>query len=103
MRIEEIRVYHPNLPVADGEYRMALSTVKHLESTVIALVADDGTMGWGETCPIGSTYQPQHALGARAAIAEIAPGLVGFEADSIRALYRQMENRLNGHNYAKAA
>jgi L-alanine-DL-glutamate epimerase-like enolase superfamily enzyme len=103
MRIREIRVYHANLPVTDGEYRMALSTVKHLESTVVEMIAEDGTTGWGETCPLGSTYQPQHMLGARAAIAEIAPGLVGFDVDSIRAFYRQMDARLNGHNYAKAA
>jgi 4-hydroxyproline betaine 2-epimerase len=103
MRISEIRVYHTELPVSGGEYRMALSSVTNVGSTVVELRSEDGITGWGETCPIGTTYQPQHALGARAAIAEIAPGLIGFEADSIRAFYRRMDSRLNGHNYAKAA
>ncbi|TGR73871.1 mandelate racemase, partial [Mesorhizobium sp. M2D.F.Ca.ET.223.01.1.1] len=76
--------------------------VEALDSTLVEIVTDDGLTGWGETCPIGPVYQPHHALGARAAIAEIAPGLIGSEIASIRLLARQMDERLNGHGYAKA-
>ena len=38
---------------------------------------DDGTQGWGESTPFGSTYIAAHALGARAGIAELAPALLG--------------------------
>ncbi|MER9076654.1 mandelate racemase/muconate lactonizing enzyme family protein [Mesorhizobium sp. M0904] len=103
MRIETINVYTTPLPVKGGVYRMASTDVQSLDSTLIEIVTDDGIIGWGETCPVGPVYQPHHALGARAAIAEIAPGLVGLEIASIRLLATRMDERLNGHGYAKAA
>jgi len=103
MRIETINVYKTLLPVKGGVYRMASDDVQSLDSTLVEIIADEGLTGWGETCPIGPIYQPQHALGARAAIAEIAPGLIGQEVASIRWLAKRMDERLNGHGYAKAA
>ncbi|TIV50747.1 MAG: mandelate racemase, partial [Mesorhizobium sp.] len=103
MRIDRINVYSAQLPVKNGVYRMASADVEALDSTLVEIITDDGLTGWGETCPIGPVYQPHHALGARAAIAEIAPGLIGSEIASIRLLSKQMDERLNGHGYAKAA
>ncbi|MER9637908.1 mandelate racemase/muconate lactonizing enzyme family protein [Mesorhizobium sp. M0228] len=103
MRIDQINVYKVQLPVKGGTYRMASDDVDALDSTIVEIVTDDGLTGWGETCPIGPVYQPHHALGARAAIAEIAPGLIGAEIASIRLLANRMGERLNGHDYAKAA
>jgi len=104
MRIKAINVYTTPLPVkGGGSYRMASDDVRALDSTLVEVVTDDGLTGWGETCPIGPVYQPHHALGARAAIAEIAPGLVGEEVSSFRYLAKRMDERLNGHGYAKAA
>jgi len=103
MRITRINVYTTQLPVKGGTYRMASDDVESLDSTLVEIVTDDSLTGWGETCPVGPVYQPHHALGARAAIAEIAPGLIGSEIASIRLLAKQMDARLNGHGYAKAA
>jgi L-alanine-DL-glutamate epimerase-like enolase superfamily enzyme len=103
MRIEEIRVYSKRVPVAEGTYRMASSDVQNLDSTIVEIMSDEGVSGWGETCPIGPVYQPHHALGARAALAEISPGLIGLEVGSIRGVARRMDERLSGHGYAKAA
>ncbi|WP_296744577.1 mandelate racemase/muconate lactonizing enzyme family protein [Mesorhizobium sp.] len=103
MRIDRINVYSAQLPVKGGVYRMASADVEALDSTLVEIVTTNGLSGWGETCPIGPVYQPHHALGARAAIAEIAPGLIGAEIASIRLLAKQMDERLNGHGYAKAA
>ncbi|OBP77874.1 mandelate racemase/muconate lactonizing enzyme family protein [Mesorhizobium loti] len=103
MRIDRINVYKIQLPVKGGTYRMASDDVDALDSTLVEIVADDGLTGWGETCPVGPVYQPHHALGARAAIAEIAPGLIGEEVASIRSLAKRMDERLDGHGYAKAA
>ncbi|TIU98415.1 MAG: mandelate racemase, partial [Mesorhizobium sp.] len=103
MHIDRINVYSAQLPVKGGVYRMASADVEALDSTLVEIVATNGLVGWGETCPIGPIYQPHHALGARAAIAEIAPGLIGAEIASIKLLAKRMEERLNGHGYAKAA
>ncbi|MER8543927.1 mandelate racemase/muconate lactonizing enzyme family protein [Mesorhizobium sp. M1334] len=103
MRIKTINVYTTPLPVRGGIYRMASTDVQSLDSTLVEIVTNEGLVGWGETCPVGPVYQPHHALGARAAVAEIAPGMIGLEVASIRLLTKRMDERLNGHGYAKAA
>ena len=103
MRINRINLYTTQLPIKGGAYKMASADVHSLDSTLVEVVTDDGLTGWGETCPVGPIYQPHHALGARAAIAEIAPGLIGEQTHSVRYLAKRMDERLNGHNYAKAA
>ena len=49
-------------------YRMSEGSYTTLDSTIVEIVSDTGVSGWGETCPVGPTYQPEHALGARAAL-----------------------------------
>ena len=74
-----------------------------LDSTIVQVISDTGVTGWGETCPVGPLYQPEHALGARAALNQMGPGLVGEPITGPRAVHRRMDGLLNGHNYAKAA
>ncbi|MCX7890677.1 MAG: mandelate racemase/muconate lactonizing enzyme family protein [Rhodobacteraceae bacterium] len=102
MRIAELHVYAHDLPVRNGPYTMANAKVWSLDTTLVRLVTDTGLIGWGETCPVGPTYQPHHARGARAALAEMAPGLIGSPLHPV-ALRRRMDGLLNGHRYAKAA
>ena len=103
MRISEIHVYQKDLPVVDGPYTMSTMTLHSIDTTIIKLVSDSGLVGWGEVAPIGPLYQPQHALGARAALAQMAPGLIGQSCLTPLLLRRHMDGLLNGHNYAKAA
>ncbi len=102
MRITEIRVHARTLPV-QGSYRMGHGQVHSLDSTIVEVVTGNGTVGYGETCPSGTIYQPQHALGARAALAEIAPPLIGHDARALRPARELMDGVLAGHSYAKAA
>lgn len=102
MRISEIHVYQKDLPVVDGPYTMSTMTLHSIDTTILKLVSDSGIVGWGEIAPIGPLYQPQHALGARAALAEMAPGLIGQSCLSPLLLRRRMDGLLNGHNYAKS-
>ena len=103
MRIEGIRVHQALLPVVGGPYRTSRSSTDVMASTLVEVVTDDGPSGWGETCPLGSVYQPHHALGARAGLEQIAPGLIGADVSSPRALARRMDGLLAGHGYVKAA
>jgi 4-hydroxyproline betaine 2-epimerase len=103
MKITEIHVYAHDLPVRNGPYTMANAKVWSLDTTIVQMVTDTGLVGWGETCPVGPTYQPQHAAGARAALGAIAQGLIGTDPLHILALHRRMDGLLNGHRYAKAA
>lgn len=102
MKITEIHIYSHDLPVRDGPYTMASGEVWSLDTTLVKLVSDTGLVGWGETCPVGTTYAEAHAGGARAALTEMAEGLIGADLWPV-GLNRRMHGLLNGHNYAKAA
>ena len=103
MKIIQLDIYAHRLPVVDGPYRIASSEVSELDSTLVRVTTSEGHVGWGETCPVGPTYQPHHALGARAALMEMAPGLLGCDPTQILTLHRTMDSLLAGHRYAKAA
>lgn len=100
--IAEIHLYQHDLPVKNGPYTMANAQVWALDTTLVRLVSHDGVEGWGETCPVGPTYAEAHAAGARAALIQMAPDLVGSPLWPLL-LQRKMNGLLNGHNYAKAA
>src|SRR5262245_29359091 len=82
---------------------MGLNSLEAVDATVVEVVTEGGLVGYGETCPLGPLYQPQHALGARAALAEFAPHLLGQDAGLVRGLVTVMDEVLTGHSYAKAA
>ena len=103
MRICEVHIFQKELPVVGGPYTMARSEIHSLDSIIVKLVADNGLVGWGETCPLGPTYQPQHARGAVAALTEMAPGMIGVSPVGLNEFHRAMDGLLNGHLYAKAA
>jgi 4-hydroxyproline betaine 2-epimerase len=103
VRIAEIHIYKKDLPLSGKAYRMSEGSYTALDSTVVEIVSDTGLVGWGETCPVGPTYSASHALGARAALDQMAQGLIGRPVTGPLSLRRSMEKLLNGHNYAKAA
>ena len=103
MKISKIVIYQHDLPVKNGPYKMANANVNCLDTTIVQLTSDCGLVGWGETCPVGPTYAPSHALGARAALIEMGPGLIGQDLLQPIKLNRAMNGLINGHNYAKAA
>ncbi len=103
MRISEVHVYQHDLPVAGGSYRMASTEVSTLDTTIVEILTDTSIAGYGETCPVGPVYQPHHALGARAALEEIGPHLIGLNPLQIDCMQEAMDAALNGHRYAKAA
>ncbi len=103
MKITEIHVYQKDLPIVDGPYTMSTMTLHSIDTTIIKIITDTGLTGWGEVTPLGPNYQPQHALGARAALAHMAPDLIGHSCLNTLLLRRHMDALLNGHNYAKAA
>ena len=102
-RIKEIHIYQYDLPVVGPSYRMALSHLTKLDTTLVKIVCESGVTGFGEVCPLGSTYQPAHPEGARAALQTIAPHLIGMNPLQTQTIYSKMDHALSGHAYAKAA
>ncbi len=102
MKISEVHIFAHPLPVVGGAYSYAGTTIDALDTTIVKIVATNGLTGWGEVCPLGPTYQADHALGARAAVVQMAPGLLGAPLTP-STLHHRMDQLLAGHNAAKAA
>ena len=73
------------------------------DSLVVCLDTDCGLQGFGEMAPLGAFYDPAFAAGARAALTELAPLLLGEDPLQVTALGRRMDFHLKGHPYAKSA
>ena len=69
---------------------------------VVRVTTEDGVEGFGEVCPLGPAYLPGHAAGARAALAEIAPAVLGLDVANSSAVNRALDRALVGHAYAKS-
>ena len=103
-RIERIDIYGYDLTYVHGEYVMSGGRViNRLPSTVVRVTTGDGVKGYGEACPLGSTYLPAFGGGARAALAELAPAMLGVDAANLAQVNTTMDRTLRGHGYAKSA
>lgn len=102
--IERVDVFGYELTYAHGNYVMSGGrVVNRLPSTVVRVTTRGGLQGYGETCPLGATYLPGFGEGARAALRELAPALLGVDAANLGAVSARMEETLRGHPYAKSA
>lgn len=103
MRISRVDIFGYDLSYVHGEYVMSGGRViGRLASTVVRITTDEGLAGWGEVCPLGTTYLPAHAGGARAALEELAPAVVGLDPTNLAAVNDAMDAALLGHAYAKS-
>lgn len=101
MQIARVDVFGYELRYAHGAYVMSGGrTITSLTSTVVRVETTDGIFGWGETCPLGPAYLEAHAGGARAALRELGPALIGADVETVTDV---MDRALRGHGYAKAA
>lgn len=104
MKIEHIEVYGYDLTYRYGNYVMSGNqVVTGLPSTVVRVLTDDGIEGWGEVCPLGPLYLQSSGAGARVAIEQMLPALIGVNADNLGAVHSAMNGALRGHSYAKSA
>jgi len=104
MRIARVDVYGYDLTYVHGRYVMSGGRViETLPSTVVRLTTESGVTGFGEVCPLGPAYLPGHAGGARAALAELAPAVVGLPVSNLAAVTAALDRALMGHGYAKSA
>jgi L-alanine-DL-glutamate epimerase-like enolase superfamily enzyme len=104
MHITSIKVYQVDLPLREGRYSWAEGKFVYVfDSTLVELCTDDGLCGVGEICPLGPFYLPAYGPGARTAIAELTPHLLGQDPRELGRINQVMDSALLGHPYAKSA
>ena len=104
MKIARISAYRVLMPLRQGSFRWSLGkSVSTFDSTIVAIETDCGLVGWGEVCPLGSSYLPGYAAGDRTGIAELAPHLIGDDPRQVDRVYKRMDGALRGHAYVKSA
>ncbi|HLW59531.1 MAG TPA: mandelate racemase/muconate lactonizing enzyme family protein [bacterium] len=103
MRITRVDVFGYDLHYVHGRYVMSAGrAVDALPSTVVRVATDNGLNGWGEVCPLGPTYLPAFAAGARAALRELAPAVIGCDPSNLGLINDRLDAALRGHGYAKS-
>lgn len=103
MQIQSIRVYQADLPLQTVYHISGGRTIPFLDCTMVAVETDTGHIGWGETCPFGPVYLQAFGGGARAALAELAPALIGQDPRDLGVVATRMDATLRGQGYVKAA
>jgi L-alanine-DL-glutamate epimerase-like enolase superfamily enzyme len=103
LKIRQVDVYNFDLSYVHGTYVMSGGRkVASLSSTLVCVTSDSGLQGWGEVCPLGTTYLPAHAKGARAALSLLAPAVVGVDPTNLALVNDAMDSALMGHAFAKS-
>ncbi|SEQ45450.1 mandelate racemase/muconate lactonizing enzyme family protein [Microlunatus flavus] len=104
MRITGIDVHAYAVGYVHGTYVMSGGrAATHEDGTLVSLRTDEGLVGWGEVTTLGRTYLPTSPGTIRAALAELAPALLGLDPTNPRRLNQVMDATLLGQPYAKSA
>ncbi|MEC9145940.1 MAG: enolase C-terminal domain-like protein [Pseudomonadota bacterium] len=104
MKITRIEVHKAELAYAGGVYRLSGGReYTSFDATILSLHFADGTVGWGESTPFGSTYVAGHAGGVRAALDLLAPAVTGLDPRCHDRVQDRMDAVLTGHAAAKTA
>ena len=103
MKITKISIYQVDLPMKEGSYSWSTQSFSAFDSTVVIIETDEGISGAGETCPLGPTYLPAYAEGARVGLAKLAPDLLGESPLDLGVINDRMDALLKGHPYVKSA
>ncbi len=102
MKISKIDIFQLDLPLEKPK-KYPNKTYEAIDDTIIRIQTDDGLVGWSESCPLPTGYQAEHALGVRASLEEICPGLIGQDPTQIDSINERMNQWMMGGQYAKSA
>ena len=104
VKITRIEVFSYRLRYEHGSYVMSQGrAATHQTGTLVRIATADGTDGWGEITPLGSTYLPTYTGSIRAALTTLSEELLGHDPTNIGRISRVMDAALMGHGYAKSA
>lgn len=103
MRIQQIDVFQIKYGLRDNVYAWSGGhSVNEFLSNIVRISTDDGIVGYGEICPLGSVYMEAYARGVASGVEELGPVLLGQDPTRIRAINHLMDSSLGGHHYVKS-
>jgi L-alanine-DL-glutamate epimerase-like enolase superfamily enzyme len=103
MRIAQVDVFGHELTYVHGTFELSGGRAAAVESsTLVRVTTDDGLEGWGEACPLAGTYLASFAGGVRAALAVLAPALLGADPRNLAEINARMDAALLGQPAAKS-
>ena len=102
MKIADIQVGRLTLPLAHP-FKTALRTVETLDDVAVRVIADDGTVGYGEAPPTAVITGDTTGSILCAIQDYIRPALVGMELDDLDAVMKRLNGCLVHNTSPKAA
>lgn len=103
MKIAAARLYRQNQPFADGPYICRGQVEDGFDSAIVALEAEDGTIGWGEAAPLGAFYAEAFPEAMRAGIERLLPGVISLDATAPARLADTLDHAMLGQPAVKSA
>ncbi len=103
MKIVEARLFRQWQPFADGPYTCRGQTEEGFDSCIVALSAEDGTVGWGEAAPLGAFYAEAFPEGMAAGIQRLLPEVIGLSATAPARLSDALDEAMLGQPAVKSA
>ncbi|MEM7124262.1 MAG: mandelate racemase, partial [Pseudomonadota bacterium] len=103
MKIAAARLYRQIQPFAAGPYVCRGHAEDGFDSSIVALMAEDGTIGWGEAAPLGAFYAEAFPEAIRAGITRLLPDVVGQRADAPARLADHLNDLMFGQPAVKSA
>jgi L-alanine-DL-glutamate epimerase-like enolase superfamily enzyme len=103
MKITRIDIYQISYKLLEEKYAWAKGHfVSSFLSTIVKISTDEGITGYGEVCPLGSTYMEAYSEGIPKGIEKLGAALIGKDPCQINIINSLIDSILKGHNYIKS-
>jgi len=103
MRIASAQVFTQSQPFVDGSYVCRGHSESGFVSTIVALIAENGVVGWGEAAPLGAFYADGFPEGILAGVKVLLPEIIGLDACAPVRLADRLDHKMTGQPAAKSA
>ncbi|MDF1749366.1 MAG: mandelate racemase/muconate lactonizing enzyme family protein [Alphaproteobacteria bacterium] len=103
MKIKSAHLYRQVQPFSDGPYICRGQAEEGFDSCIVALEAEDGTVGWGEAAPLGAFYAEAFPEAMRAGIERLLPVTIGLSATAPARLADALNHAMLGQPSVKSA
>ncbi len=104
MKVRELSCYAVDIPTQHDTYVMSHNRVlTAFPTTIVKLTAEDGTVGWGEACTLGSNYLDGFPASAQATVKLLSDWVLECDVFEAGVLVDGMDHRVIGNLTGKAA